>query len=262
MERDTSAAAAAPRPPRVLGEVPADYSGRLYYRIRATGRSAPRYLQSSPLIFEPADVGQAIATADFVQMAHRASPALFDEQGKLRPQFQAPLKARIRSAVPEQLPEWAIGLFFYQLVSPRVRDVIESFEPDKNIFLAVDCSRKSGEAQRRYLFYVQLDHIASALAFRANGVEPRISDNGNPYWNDWHDHLHANPRFIFLNAEAIGSRKLYYSSHVGVLFAAEVVEALGDVLSEDYAFAPVGVVTEPYDSPAFRDAARVNSGKV
>jgi hypothetical protein len=233
--------------------LPAGYSGEIFYGVRGLTNDTPRFLRASPVIFERKEPGQAISTANDIQAAHRMAPQLFDDQGGLLPEFRQPLKGKMRSGSPRRLPEWCVGMFFYRLVSERVREIIERHEPGKNLFLPVDVEHDR-ETQRHYLFYIQLDHIAHALAFRANGVEPRISDQGNPFWNDWRFEVDGQPRFLYLIRAAIGRRKVYLSSH-GIFLSKDLVEELGDVLPDALAFQPLGVVDEPHDSPAFRAAA-------
>ena len=248
------------KPAVIVGDVPPDYSGPLYYRARTIRNPDPRYLQASPIIFDPPPLGQTIATADNMAVAFRVAPQFFDADGRLLPEFSRPLSGRFRSGVPAQLPEICVGLFFYTRVSSRVRDVVERLEPGRNLFLPVDVARKDAPIERLYLFYVQLDHKAFPLAFRANGVEPSFTDAGDPFRNNWHDQLHGPHRFTFLNSAAIGPRHLYVSVHTGILYSAAVVEALGDVLPPNMAFVPMGVVDEPYRSPAFQQAAASSAG--
>lgn len=237
--------------PRIRGDVPAGYDGPLYYSWRRLESGSPKPFGAFiKIIDDPKpkrmedETAERLARADPQCAALRIEPRLFDEQGQLRPEWQRPLQARLKANAPKHFVDWPPGVIRY--VTPHVRDAIEAVEPGRHLFIPVDIDASDRDPFRLYILFPGNAARQTVLAMRANGISYTLSDRGTPICNEpaW---LHED-RFGYLNLDVLQGAHLFYDFSLSFVFSSALVEKLGDVFVENYAFKPWGVVTETLES--------------
>lgn len=222
----------------ISGTIPPDYSGPIFYRLRVVAAREPKPT-ATYLKFANLDAARRLAAADPVQVAHRRDPRLFDQAGNLLDVFRRPINAEFRASAPKSLAEWSLGS--YAIVSARVREAIDRFQPGKHLFIPIDVAAKTG-LSRLYAFYVQRDHIDPALAQRANAD---ASADGRalfaaPTW------ITTN-RFGYLRAGVVEGVAVDWDARLGFLISEQLAHELGDAFAEGVVLIPMGVVDEPVE---------------
>lgn len=240
-----------PPPQRIRGDLPSDYDGPLYYTWRRLRSGMPKPPGSFiRIVDEPKpkrmedEAGESLARADPQCAALKIEPRLFDEDGELLSRWQHPLQARLKANAPKQWADWPMGVLRY--VSPQVRDAIEAVEPGRHLFIPVDVDAKDRDPFRLYILFPGNAARLTVLAMRANEISYTLSDGGTPVFHEppW---LHED-RFGYLNQDVLQDAHLFYDFSLSFIFSRALVEKLGDVFIENYAFKPWGVVTETRDS--------------
>jgi hypothetical protein len=228
------------KPAPIRGEVPPDYRGPVYYRARIDSYEGFKRGVHEFIKFEQKGLGQDLASADPIQAAHRVAPQLFDEKGELLPKWTVPLKARAASDAPKNWPEWASGS--YTVVSQRVRDAIEEFEPGKHVFIPIDVANKDGSARRVYAFYQISSETRPSLALAANGIEHSLGPSGDPLFEkpEWL----KSDRFAYLNSQVVRDSAVDFDPRTGLVLSGELVEKLGDVFPKGLVLVPMGLADE------------------
>lgn len=239
-------------PPRIAGEVPANYAGPLFYRTAYPTYDVPRYMYGAPVIFDDKALNERMGVASALDIAQRVTPKLFDGNGELLPDLRKPLPAKFRSTLPASRPEWHLAQTMHY-VSERIREIVERHEPDINLFIPIDARGDDDAIERIYAFLPQSFHLAAPLALAANGVQVHRNEAGDPF--GLLPPSVGQTDFLYLNSAALGRRKLYPTGDVGLVLHEDIVAELGDVLAKGEFFVPLGVVNEPYDTPRFREAA-------
>jgi hypothetical protein len=225
-----------PKPPVIVGDVPPDYRGPLYYRLlnRSAGRRK-KPLQEM-IKFDDRKLGDRLASVNPLHAAVRRAPQLCDPNGELLSDLREPLKARLKSSASKGWDEFSSGVI--TLVSPRIRNVIEGLAPDVHYFVPIDISGDEG-AFRVYAFYCGLSRQYPALALEANGIGYSLAENGVPVFTT--PHWLETDSFAYLDASVIAGVPLLLDWKVWLIFSAELVEALGDVMPAGTVFVPMGL---------------------
>jgi uncharacterized protein DUF1629 len=228
--------AATIKPPVIDGAVPGDYRGPLCYRLRSSGDSAKK-----PLV-EMIGFADRNAKRKFIQIdqnlaARRMDPWLCDENGDLLPEWRTPIKAKLLANANKSWDEFSSGGI--NLVSERIRDVVERLAPGVHYFIPVDIDDRHGATFRVYMFFCGMTRLPTVLAMEANGIEYTLFPDGTPRY--------APPAWIYSNAfgyldlSAIDGAPLLYSRELGFLFSQELVDRLGQIMPEGTVFVPMGL---------------------
>jgi hypothetical protein len=226
----------APKPPPIEGEVPKDYSGPVYYRLRTTGDNPGAPLSQS-ITFADRARAQKLSRISQLQAAFRKDPNLCDANGTLLSEWQTPLKGKLKASARNSFEE--ISWSAIPMVSERVREVIEELAPGVHYFIPMDVEDRQGETFRAYGFHCGLTDRQPALALEAHGIPFTLSGAG--------DRLYTPPawlrstQFGLLDSAVLDGASLRYDATIGLLFSAELVRRLGGVMPKGTVFVPMGV---------------------
>jgi hypothetical protein len=239
MTANAAAAASEVRPPVIKGAVPADYRGPLYYRLFTFQFHAAKKSLLEMTSFASPAMGQRLASVNKYHAAVRKARGLCDEDGNLLPDLRSPVRARLKASANKSWDEFSISTVI--MVSPRIRDVIESAAPGVHYFVPIDIDDRAGGTFRVYAFYPGLTHRLPAVALDANGIAYKMSDDGQPLFQ-YPVELTTTDRFFWLNASVIDGVPLLFDGKLSFLFSHELVQQLGDCLPQGTAFVPMGLV--------------------
>jgi hypothetical protein len=231
------------KPPVIRGTVPDNYRGPLFYRWHTFTYAGYREPLQQQMILEDRNMTlRLIQNMSLYRAATRSDPGLCDSNGDLLPDLRMPIKARLRSKAYKSWPEITNGMLM--LVSPRVRDVIESIEPGIHYLVPIDVADRMGGSFRTYAFFCGRTDVYPMLAPKANGIGYTLSDKGIPEFRypEW---ILTSEQFGYLNRAVIGNAALLYDLRNSLLFSAELVGQLGDALPKHMCFVPMGLVDEP-----------------
>jgi hypothetical protein len=228
--------------PVIHGSVPDHYQGPLYYRWHVFTYHGYRQPLQLQIVIEDRSIAERLMTLNQCLAALRRDRRLCDENGELRADLRAPLKARLRTKAYKSWPEITAGMLI--LVSPRVRDVIESFDPGVHYFVPIDIADRTGGSFRTYAFFPGRTSVDPMLAPKANGLACTVTDGGDIEFR-YPESITTTEQFGYLNRAVIGDAALLYDYRIGLMFSAPLVEQLGDALPKNQCFVPMGVVDEP-----------------
>jgi hypothetical protein len=209
------------KPPRVMGDVPTDYDGLLYYRISSlrspTSRFGFRDFGKAHKLIEQRLPGTAYYGVQGLEPGR-----VVDEHGNLLPEFAEPIQVRVDRGV--RASDWELRTS-PPLVSGRVKGIIEEFEPGKAVFLPIDAAWPDGRVDRYYW----------AVWGRLWG--PATDDFVPPRWLD---PTLGDQEFHYVSASRVEGRHFIYGSPY-IIVCEPVFRRFGDVLLPQQVFVPVGV---------------------
>jgi hypothetical protein len=240
------------KPAQIVDEVPEGYDGELYYRIVPSQRGAKRNIRRYVRLVHPKGValedwpGQRLAAAWAQIVAQGRERGVFVEPGKLYPDLERDLPARLLASAKKPFPELVSSN--WPIASDRFRRVLESLEPGAHLFLPLDTS-DGGQPPLLHIFFAGAMFRPTGLAISANGIAGHILPEGGLSFNQ--PKLSAR-HFYYLNANVIGSAELFVDTWLGTIFSRRVLERLGDVLPPELAFMPMGVCAEPPPADAMK----------
>ena len=231
-----------PKRAKIYLDAPPDYDGPVFYRERFNQNAHYRYFP----IADPADAARyrTLFGVEESPVARDVSPDALDEEGRLRAEWQIPLKATFPAA-PEKCEAELLGSLSGSIfmLSERAKDLVESLEPDVHRFIPVDVSAPDGRVLR--WFY----GMKGPVFFRAEpppAVHPDLNEmdvirytNGSigfskpkwyraeklPYIVD--DTIH----FGYLNETVVGGRHLFFTNLLdnSMVLSAELFHGLREM---------------------------------
>jgi hypothetical protein len=207
--------------PRIVGEVPDEYEGPLYYRVR--NLKSPKYRfgfkdfrRATKLLSE------RLPGVIYYGEAGLQPGRVVDDCGVLLPEFVRPICVDVKPGCTA--PDWERS-FNPPLVSARVKELIERFERGKAVFIPIDARWPDGRTDRYYWF------VWGKLSERA-------TDDVVP--PGWLDASNGDERFHYLSAARLAGRHFVTTSAYTVV-SETMLEQLGDILTKEQVFVPVGV---------------------
>lgn len=216
----------------VVGALPADYRGPVYYRLAQFEHVNPSYPISGGGARE-----NKLWDRDNVPALIFKSGIITDSEGRLLPEWQTPLKMR-RKPSPVRPAEF-IPSSPCTLVSARVHAAIEALEPGKHIFVPIDAVRADGTVERYYYLYAPRAVVHNPLHISANRLTAAPEGGPGVYReNPWN--VMVDDRIWYLDAKKIGTQHLIENS--SFIFSAELAESIGNVYPRGYSLVPMGVV--------------------
>ena len=202
---------------RFAGQVPADYSGPIYYRIIEKNSGPPYFTDKIEADAETRERTRPFWDPSIRLQGAAVSRLLLDEHGELRSEWIAPLKYDILQDRPLSF-EYMPGGF----TSQRVHDVIIALDPGRHIFLPVDARWPDGRTERYYNHQWADDSFFAETSFPVlhptkNEMEVGTYISGENFFKhpDWIMGRDAalNPfHFGYLNREFIGDLDLFKTS--------------------------------------------------
>lgn len=211
---------------RIVGDIPEGYAGPIYYRI-IENQSGPYFTDKFEVDAESAERRALLHDPRNKDRNILTSGLVLDPEGKVLPEWQAPLKYNILQDKPLSFEFMPGGL-----TSERVHDVIEALDPGKHVFIPIDARWPDGRIERLYSMkwgadFFNADVSTPVLNPKLSHLELGTYTNGVKYYKhpDWimGREVALNPfHFGFLNQNLIGNLNL---------FAAEILNNAA-VLSE------------------------------
>jgi hypothetical protein len=225
------------KPPRISGQIPAGYSGQIFYRLSNYVKPNPPSKVLFDFIKFPGRNTMGINAISY--LCHRDAiiyTDYLDEHGKVKEVWNTPIQAEAKSNYQEDWPEFS--LHNMTLISERVKNVIEKFESENHAFVAIDVGLQSGKLLRAFVMVrgVAID----AVDYLASGIVPsKVYPGGKASWVA----TNALPRdeFCYLSREKVESRNHFWDENLGHVWSQRIVAELGDVLPREYVFVPMGV---------------------
>lgn len=222
-------------PPRIVGDLPAGYGGKVFYRtvnkLSLPGkRGLVEFVKIEKKKTGGTDAAARLSSFGTLADAKRNYPDMFDASGALKEEWRQPLRASRKARFPADWDHYDSG--FLQLVSPQVKDAIEAVEPGVHLFVPLDITGEAPEDTLR-LYISKLGH--GGMGFVA------LSPQSNPkqdYFGDIPGKVTES--FLYLDRRKIAGMHWFWCE-VGPVYSAELVEKLGDILPESVFYVPVGV---------------------
>jgi hypothetical protein len=218
------------KPPRIVGEVPPDYEGPIFYRISSlsspsTGFGFKGWSKAEKLIY------QRLPNINDLGPVGLEPGRVVDERGKLLPEFAEPIQAKVDTR--RRSADWELRTY-PPLISARVKEIIEEFEPGKAVFIPIDAAWPDGRVDRYY------------WAVWGNLWGRATDDFTPPQW------FHSRDEgFHYLSAAKVEGRHFIWGGSYIVL-SEEIVERFGDVLVRQQVFVPCGVAPQSIEDRASR----------
>lgn len=222
------------KPPRISGEVPAWYSGPIYYRqITTSGPPGPKlfgqFIKFKKRKIAGVDVVERFGNMDSLFKARLAYPEMFGPEGALLPEWLEPLKAEKKANFPKKWDNLNPG--FLQLMSERVKCAIEKVEPGRHIFVPVDVEPDDGDPGRVYIFKTG----QGGYGYRA--LDNEFNPDGR--------HFSMPPQVLNSDFALLDPAKIndwqWFECEVGLVRSQEMIQELGDTLPEKVLLVPIGV---------------------
>ncbi len=251
---------------RTKGEVPAGYTGPIYWRLVMYRPS----LQVSP--DKISYIGETDRFGRFTDIRISgenifSSGRAFDQDGQLLPELRRPLKAVRKSDVPVRV-EYVAEIYSARM-SERVFDAIDSLEPGRHLVFPIDVTPTSGAIERSYQVFFAEDsqfHGMQDWDPAANELKPIP---GKPGWH--HIPIWSGPggvdqdRFVYLKTSAVDGRNWFKGVGSNHEFSPELfskLEMFGDIYHRDDMMIPMGVVdpAQPPTNPRPAASATKPSG--
>lgn len=255
--------------PRIVGEVPPEYCGAVYYRLREdvtaaygfnsfgwVNRSDPRLKK----IFNAENRNKRILTSGLI----------LDEGGALLPEWSVPLQARVKGV---RLPlEFCCGEAGV-IISERVREAIEALDCAQHIYVPVDAASDAG-TKRFYVMFTPdavFDDDPPLLHPKANRLRRQVFIGGSHGWKhpEWIMGSGDKHHFGYLDGRVLGKRQLFEDA--GTLGNAYVFgpqlfarfASFGNIFQRWEELVPIGVSNEPDDDydPFVNDLKNASSPK-
>jgi hypothetical protein len=228
------------KPARISGQVPAGYSGPIFYRISNMQKPLGKVL-SDYLKFPGRDVRERNKIVGLMDNGSIASISEFssylDEHGNVDKGWSTPIRAVAKANYRDHWPEFSPHTMI--LVSERLKKIIEKYEKDNHAFVAVEVESHTGEQMFRA--FVMVGGVAvDAVDYLASGIVPsKVYPNGKASWVA----LIALPRneFCYLTREKIVGRHHVWDEKLGHVWSQQIVDELGDILPKEFLFIPMGV---------------------
>jgi hypothetical protein len=220
------------KPPRIVGEVPADYEGPVFYRIANVSSPSASFgfkgwSNAEKLIWE------RLPNIAYLGELGLEPGRILDEQGQLLPEFAEPIKAKVDTR--RKSADWELRTY-PPLVSDRVKEIIDEFEPGKAVFIPIDAAWPDGRIDRYYWA------VWGKLMGRAT------DDITPPQW------FHSGDReFHYLSAAKVAGRHFIWGGSYTVL-SGEIMRRFGDVLLRQQVLVPCGVAAQSIEDPALRQS--------
>jgi hypothetical protein len=209
------------KPARIVGDVPADYHGPLYYRI--SNSSAPRtsfgfkgWSKAEKLIH------QRLPNVNDYGPIGLEPGRVLDHLGQLLPEFAEPIQAQVDTR--RNAADWELRTI-PPLVSARVKDIIDEFEPGKSVFIPIDAAWPDGRVDRYYWT------VWGNLWGRATDdvVPPRWISAGL-----------GDREFHYVCASRVQGHHFIWAVSYIVISEA-ILKRFGDILLPQQVFVPVGI---------------------
>jgi hypothetical protein len=219
--------------------------GRVFWEIRrATGNDAKvghgigYYLVLGTEWDELGKQRRAAATAAAPKFAHLWGSSGFPaHEYRYKPEH-FPRHMTLNTKVPKKrkLPEYSnIGSAeAADVVSARMAEIIERFEPGRFNFIPFTCAPESGEPVHHFCFWQPREACnPDAVLFERSGYEQAMAPNGGSYWRQpWRE---EQPPLILDAAKVTGRHWLTtggFNVPIHRVISDELKQALGDFLPE------------------------------
>lgn len=247
------------KPLRIMGKVPPDYDGPIYYRLAQyipERRSRTRFRWRD----DDAKLERLLYSGHNAGVRVLSSGMVLDEGGNLLPEWTVPLKAcYIGTGKPDRL-EVSHDTSAWR-ISERVHDAITALEPDWHLFIPIDVATDVG-LERQYLFFLERRHVLKQEIMHPAKMHFKRwkFSNGEVGWSNkrWLQNRDDPHPFGWLDASVVADMHLFTGSSVdnswvvsSALF--ERLAAFGDIYPNDLVFSPMGLCRESYEGykPAF-----------
>lgn len=225
------------KPPRIAGEVPAGYDGPLYYRqLTVKYNRGPKALEQY-LTWEKRNVdgvqfSERFASIDSLMSAKIKHPDMFDADGEVKAAWRGPFKAKKKSNFPKKSWTECYGGGL-GLTSEHVKSIIEEVEPGIHLFAPLELQPADSEPHRVFIFKIGHGGWGGWCAL-------------TPEFNPLQDYFAEIPQkntteFILLDQSKVEGKHLFQCELGGPVFSKALVDRLGDILSDNVVFVPVGV---------------------
>lgn len=233
-------------PVKVIDNIPANYSGKLYYRLveNLENVARPRWKTKIP---KGEDRWALLVDELVLKDVVRRSGRIVDANGELLPAFEEPLRL-----VAENDEDLDSHFNPRGLVSEWAYEQTKALDPVGHVWIPVDVERPNGSSLRVWKHLFDTNYLTSPPFLvdpKANELEPFTYNNGEQGYDkpEWACQGSANTTFGYLREDTIAGRHLFSSGMVdnAPVISAELCEKLS---SEVNAFArsvelhPVGSI--------------------
>jgi hypothetical protein len=231
------------QPARISGQVPPGYKGPLYYRMCNFGKPASKVL-ADYLMFPGRDVRAVNRIVGLVvpgAISDRSEYSNYiDEKGKVALEWNVPIRAVTKANFRNDWPEFSLNNIM--LVSQRVKETLEKFDPGVHAFVPVDV--RSPHGSHLFCAYVQVGgNLIDAVDWKASGIIPKkVYPNGRAQWRASEALPHD--EFCLFSKDKVQSLAHFWDEKIGKVWSQAIVDTLGDILPKEYVFVPVGVSGE------------------
>jgi hypothetical protein len=230
------------KPARISGQVPAGYSGPIFYRIG-------NYLKPNPpskvlfdyLKFPGRDVKGVnrivgLVVRDAISDTSKYTTYL-NEDGHVEPEWSIPIRAVPKANYREDWPEFSINNVM--LVSERLKNCIEKYEKHNHAFVTVNVESAEGELLFKAFVMVGGNAI-DAVDYVVSGIVPsKVFPGGKASWLP-RIALPSN-EFCHLKRSLVEGRHHFWDEKLGHVWSQQIVDELGDILPKEFLFIPMGV---------------------
>jgi hypothetical protein len=213
------------KPARIEGTIPADYDGPVYYRLRQL-RDVKHWFGFKGWNKAAEHIFERFPNYGDGAYLHRA----LDANGRLLPELAKTIQVDV--ATRRKSADWERHAH-YPLISARVKELIEEFEPGKAVFIPIDARWPDGRVDR-YYYYLW------------GKLSERIFPDVLP--PKWLYGSHEDDVFHYLPPERLPGRHWMVGQGYFVV-SQQMLERLGDILPKEQVFVPFGVRPEGDDKP-------------
>jgi hypothetical protein len=247
---------------RLVGQVPSDYTGPVYYRTQENlnepwGRSRFRWNEPASKIEK---LTGGLNRDGFVLK----SGLVVDEHGALLPEWTTPLKARFLGGKTERV-EYQYEGDGPKRISERLHDAIVSLEPNRHIFIPIDVTNDDG-IERQYLLFVGKSFFWGDVVLHPskNRLQPKTYVSGSqgyesPSWVQ--SHSEDRHGFGYLNGRVVDGLHYFAGGSVmnnGCIFSPELFDKIagfGDIFEKPIDLVPMGICVDEI-TPSLARTAR------
>lgn len=144
----------------------------------------------------------------------------------------------LKRSAPKKLAEFSI-VDRINVVSERVKQVIDSLEPGRHAFYPLRIHR-SGDDEKSYQYYfLQFLERLSCVHFEYSGFEQRIGQGGHPYWR-----RETPDSKTFFREECVAGRHLFWDTDAkhGMVVSGVLAARLGNFLPKGTELVEAGLV--------------------
>jgi hypothetical protein len=222
------------RPPRIVGEVPPDYTGPVFYRslrLKSGGgrKSFDQCVTYDNKKIDGQNARQRLASYIALNDMRLDHPDMFEASGALKGEWRAMRTAKRKTNFPKERSK----IESFHTCSQWVHDAIEALEPGVHALLPV---RLAGGGQEDEVVY-QLIYGNGGRGFVA--LSPR--SNPKQDWVGGGRHLMQTTEFAFLAADRVRGKHIFWCE-VGYVWSKALIDQIGDVFSEEVGLVPIGVL--------------------